>query len=270
MMNTVNKKISTVSRILIGVVVIFNCIFSARAASKLEEADEAYNKKDFRRALTLYKIVLDEKGASSNLYYNIGNANYRVGNTGNAIVAYERALRLDPSNTDARLNLDFVNSTVKGLPEDGSSFLSNIHRSVVSFTSPDKWAVIAFSLFMLILAGVAVYLFATNVTVRKAGFFGSLVMTVLFVYALVIAWQTASAPDYHDEAIVTAPNAKLTTTPGTAKSRTDKTIAIPEGSKVTIVDSLATPEDPVSPMWYNIRLNNNTEAWIGATGVERI
>jgi len=233
-------------------------------------ADSAYNAHSYRKALSLYSLALDQQGSSSELYYNIGNTHYRLGNIGHAVVAYERALRLDPSNDDARANLDFVNSTIKGKPEDGSTFLSNIHSGIVSLASPDGWAMVAMVLFITVLGCIALYLFTSNVMLRKIGFFGGLVILCLFIYATVIAWQTAYAIDNHDTAVVISSNAKLRTNPGTSKSPDGKTINIPEGTCVQIIDSMATPSDPVSPMYYNIRLNGTTEAWIGSSYVERI
>lgn len=272
MISTIHTSLA--KKVRATVITFFLLLFFSPSAlhgsTVLEQADSAYNAREFRTALSLYNKVLDTQGASSQLYYNIGNANYRVGNVGKAIIFYERALRLDPSNADARANLDYVNSTLRGLPEDGSSFLSNIHSNVVSFASPDSWGIVAFVLFLLTLGCVAFYLFATNTTLRKAGFFGGFIVLALFIYSFIIAWQTSDAQTRRDTAIVVRPNARLTSNPGTAKNRDEKTIAIPEGSKIEIIDSLATPNDPVTALWYNVVLNNNTQAWIDATDVEQI
>lgn len=264
------KHINPVLRTVATALILLATTLCASASTMLQKADSAYNANDYRGALTMYNKVLAEQGSSAGLYYNIGNAQYRAGNNGRAIVAYERALRLDPSHESARANLDFVNSMLPGLPEDGSSFLSNIHTNIVSFMSPTGWAIIALALFLVVLSLVALYLFVSNVTVRKIGFFGGLVLLFVFVYAAIIAWQTAGAADRHDVAIVVTQSAKLTTEPGVSNASGGKTVPVPEGSKVFITDSLPTPNDPVSPMWYNIRLNNQTEAWIAATDVERI
>lgn len=258
-------------RFILPLLIFAFCPTSQMSASSLiEQADSAYNAQNFRSALSLYNKVLDTKGATSDLYYNIGNANYRLGNVGQAIVAYERALRLDPSNADARVNLDFVNASLKGLPEDGSSFLSNLHQRATELSSPDGWSVTAIVLFILLLGCTATYLFAGRTSVRKIGFFAGIGMAVLFVYTFIIAWQTAGATDSHDVAIVINPSARLTSNPGTVKNKNEKTIAIPEGSKVEIIDSLATPNDPATSLWYQVGLNNNTRAWIDATNVETI
>lgn len=252
------------------VAILLGTANSAFGSTLLQQADSAYNAQNFRQALSLYNTVLDRKGASTELYYNIGNANYRLGNYGKAIVAYERALRLDPSNADARANLEFVNSMLKGLPEDGSSFLSNVHRNITSFASADGWSIVAFILFVAVLCCAAIYIFGTHTTLRKIGFFGGLAVLVLFIYSFIIAWQTADAPERKDIGIVVADNSRLTSNPGTAKNKNEKTIAIPEGSKVEIIDSLSTPNDPVASMWYQVLLNNNTQAWIDSGCIEKI
>lgn len=252
------------------VVTMSSTCFGAVDSKMLENADSAYNAQNFRSALSLYNQVLDNEGANSQLYYNLGNTHYRLGNIGKAVVNYERALRLDPSNEDARANLEFVNSGIKGLPEDGTSFLTTIHKHITSYATPDGWSIVAFVLFLLVLTCVGLYLFASGTSLRKTGFFGGIVLFVLFIYALVIAWQTSTSHENHEVAVVVSPKARLTSNPGTAKNKTEKTISIPEGTKIEILDSLSTPNDPVTAMWYNVALNSNTEAWIDASDVERI
>ena len=74
----------------------------------------------------------------------------------------------------------------------------------------------------------------------------------------------------HDDAVVIVPSTQLTSVPRAAKTSSDKVVTIHEGTKVEIIDSVATPDDPVSPMWYNVKINNNTKAWLRSADVERI
>lgn len=263
------KEYKHIKRFILFIVMGLSCL-CGNALTVLQQADSAYNAQDFRAALNLYNQALETQGSSSNLYYNIGNANYRIGNVGHAIVNYERALRLDPSNDDARVNLEFVNSNIKDLPEDGNSFLNNLHNSIVSYASPDAWGIITLVLFLMILGCVTIYLFSSHTTLRKIGFFTGIGVLVLFVYSFIIAWQTASAPQIKNTGIVVKTNSRITSNPGTGKNKEDKALAIPEGAKVEITDSLSIPEDPIATRWYNIELNNNTTGWIDASAVEII
>jgi len=240
------------------------------AKSNVEIADSAYNKRDYSLALQYYKKALGHDGTSSDLYFNIGNTYYRLGSLGQAVIAYERALKIDPSNSQARLNLEFVKTRITDRPEDDSSFLSNLHNKIVAKFSPDTWAWIAFGVFAVLMALVALYIFTANITVRKIGFFSAIVMVAVFAYTLVIAYSTAHLTDSHDTAVVIVPTTNLSSTPSTPKDKADKVVPIHEGTKVAIIDSLATPDDPNTMMWYHVKINNTTSAWVSGADIERI
>lgn len=246
------------------------CCVAAMAVTTAQRADSAYNKEDYREAIRLYEQSLAEDGRSSTVYYNLGNAYYRHDNVGKAVLSYERALRLNPTNADARQNLEFVKGRIQDRPEDDSSFFSNMHRGIVASCTADSWAWIAFGVFICFAGAAALYMFTNNVTLRKTGFFGGLVLLVLFIYVLCVASDASATAQSHEEAVVTVPGTQLSSAPRAARTSADKVVTIHEGTKVEIVDSVATPDDPVSPKWYEVKINNSTRAWLRSSDVERI
>lgn len=59
-----------------------------------------------RQSAEMYEIIVDKHDVqSSDLLTNAGNARLLAGDTGHAIALYHRALRLDPSDANARANL---------------------------------------------------------------------------------------------------------------------------------------------------------------------
>ena len=76
----------------------------------MQQGNDAYTKGDFAAAVQAYNAVLDAGYQSADLYYNLGNAHYRLEEYGFSILNYERALRLKPNFRDAKENLDLVNS----------------------------------------------------------------------------------------------------------------------------------------------------------------
>lgn len=243
--------------------------FSESFASPGVKADSLYNKEDYQNAITLYEKSLNEEGPDAETYYNLGNAFYRSGKIGKAVLSYERALKLDPTHQDSRINLEFVRSKIEDLPEDDSAFLSQLHSGIVHSLHPNSWAVVSAILFGIFLICVALYIFSPNVLVRKWGFFGGLVILIFFIYALFTTLTSVSEAKSHDEAIVIVPTTYLSSTPR-AQTGTDKTVAIHEGTKVEIVDSISTPDDPTSSKWYNVKINNSSKAWLKSADVERI
>ena len=77
------------------------------------EGNRLYQEGDFVGAVISYGAVVEGGFESAALYYNLGNAHFRVGEIAQAVVSYERALRLDSGNDDIRANLALVNERLQ-------------------------------------------------------------------------------------------------------------------------------------------------------------
>lgn len=253
-------------------IALYLSIFSltASAVNLATQADSAYNREAYGDAIRLYNESIAADGASSTVFYNLANAYYRDNQLGKAIIYYERALALDPSNSEARTNLDFVRTRIEDAPEDDTSFLYNLHKDISAIMSPDGWAWTALIFFVLMLSTVALYIFSSQVGRRKAGFFGGIIILFVFLYVVAIAWQTAGTYHRHDRAVVIVPTTNLTTAPRSSRGEKEKVVPIHEGTVVTILDSLSTPDDPNVGKWYDVKINNSSRAWLNASDVERI
>ena len=256
-------------KIIILLLALLSCTGSY-ALSIGQQADSAYNAENYRLAIELYQKSLEEEGRSAELYYNLGNAYYRNDKPGLAVVNYERALRIDPTDEDAKANLEFVRNRIQDRPEDDTAFLSKVHNSILSGMTANGWAWTAFVIFLFLLGAIALYIFSTDVRLRKTGFFGGIVLMVLFVYTLVVASDSTTRSTTHNMAVVIVPGTQLSSTPRAARTSADKVVTIHEGTTVEVIDSVPTPDDPVSPMWYNVKINNATKAWLRAIDVEKI
>ena len=71
------------------------------------QANEAYSREDFAAAIELYRQCL-QVAESAALHYNLANAYYELGDTGRAVLHYEKALAIEPTNPDTAANLSFV------------------------------------------------------------------------------------------------------------------------------------------------------------------
>lgn len=234
------------------------------AQSLTEQADSAYMADDFSRAVALYQQALDDEGSSSVLYYNLGNAYYRLNQLGEAVLCYNRALRLDPSNADARTNLDFVNSRITDRPTDNRSMVEIVTDRIVNAATPNAWAAIALVLFIAVIGAVALYIFASGVALRKWSFFGGIILAILFIIALIIARDAASRATSTSGAIIMDPAVQLSTSPRVPKDRSEEAFRLHEGTQVEILDSVATPADSINPMWYEVIVDGTHRAWLPA------
>jgi tetratricopeptide (TPR) repeat protein len=86
---------------------------TARAqGSELTAAEQAYRSGDYTKAAELYQSVLSRGLTSGEIYYNLGNCYYKVGQYGRAILNYKRAERLLGQDPDLEINLRLANLNV--------------------------------------------------------------------------------------------------------------------------------------------------------------
>jgi tetratricopeptide (TPR) repeat protein len=231
------------------------------------QADSAYSKDSYAQAEALYLQALKAGGSSSTLFYNLGNAYYRQGNLGKAIVNYERALKLDPTNSDARANLEFVNSKITDKQIDNGSYMYSLWERLVGLFTANTWAVLSLILFTLFIGGAATYIFASGIAVKKAAFFGGLIVLVFTIGSTIVAFSAADRVNSNSQAIILAPSSQLSTSPREVRSQSEQAFLLHEGTKVEIIDSIANPGEG---MWYEVVVGRGERAWVKATDVERI
>ncbi len=77
-----------------------------------DNANQLYEAGKYDQAKQGYDRLVKSGPWSANLYYNRGNAEWRLGQGGEAAADYERALELEPSHPQARANLDFVRDQI--------------------------------------------------------------------------------------------------------------------------------------------------------------
>ncbi len=242
-----------VRMILLAVISLSSFLFplSSHAVTKAE-ADSSYVRGQYQQAITQYEALL-KQGASADLYYNLGNAYYRTENIPEAVLNYERALLLSPGDRDIRFNLQIARSkTFDKIVPESEMFFVTWYRSLVSMMSVDAWARTALVSLALTIILLLVYLFSEKIWLRKAGFFGGVVLLLLFVGANIFAWQQKKDLLNRKGAIIFAPSVTVKSTP--AANGTDLFI-LHEGTKVVITDGSMKE-------WKEIRLADGKEGWI--------
>ena len=233
----------------------------------IEKANQAYKQELYNEALKLYLQEANETGVSSALYCNIGDTYYRLKDNVHAVLYYERALLLDPSNNDARFNLEFVRGKMQ-LPDDaGDSWFSNWVDQTVSRLSSNTWAIIAIITFLLFLAGVAAYLFLDNVLMRKIGFFGGALLIVASILANLAAFHVHQKATGAGGAIVMPEKVTLSTAPREPRDKQEEAFELMQGTRVEVVDSIA---DKENGKWLQVATAGGHKGWLKAGNIEVI
>lgn len=245
------------------------CIDSS-ATNLVQQADSAYEQEKYKESLVLYQQAAEQEGVSSDLYYNMGNAYYRTGNLAQSILSYERALRLDPSNDDARTNLEFVNSRIADKKGETGSFLSNFIESVANWFHSNTWAWISLILFLLCIITAGVYVYTTPVLIKKVGFFSGITFLLLTILSIYFSFKAKDIATDNTEAIITSKVSMLSTVPRKPISREEEAMLLHEGTKVKIIRSISQSGDSTGQTWLEVEVDNRHRAWINSSDIEKI
>lgn len=82
----------------------------AAPAEDFAAGNQFFQNKEYPKAIEAYDQALRQGVESAPLYYNLGNAYFKSGDLGHAVLYYLKARRLTPSDEDIQSNLDFARS----------------------------------------------------------------------------------------------------------------------------------------------------------------
>ena len=224
------------------------------------QADSAYQQEQYQQAAQIYEQLL-KRGESADLYYNLGNAYYRMDDITHAVLAYERALLLSPGDADVRFNLQMARSkTIDKIVPESEMFFVTWYRSLVRMMSVDAWGRTAIVSLLCAMLLVLVYLFAQRIWLRKVGFFGGILFLVVFLAANVFGFQLQQSLLHRTGAIIMHSAVPVKSTP--SKNGTDLFI-LHEGTHVDIIDDTMRG-------WREIRVADGKSGWVELKEIEII
>lgn len=249
-----------IKRIVLILPVLFMSWFSWADAGREQQAEQFYAAGKYSDAVELYKQMLAAGEESAALYYNLGNAYYKMGENTQAILNYERALLLDPSDNMARYNLKMAQQAVvdkiEVLPE---LFLVRWYKALETHFSADQWGYISVALFILFLIMAALFFYSRSVALKKTVFFIGIVAFLLTLGTIFFAMQQSKRISDREYAIIITPSV---TVKGAPDNSGTSLFLVHEGLKVKVVSELG--------QWYNIRLADGNEGWVAKSDLEKI
>lgn len=224
----------------------------AQPAETVARANEEYRAERFVEAIDLYKQAAAAGRTNAALFYNLGNAQYRTGDFGGAILNYQRALTLEPQHPEADANLRVARDKARALELRTSWW----ERLTARISSAYLAIAAAASFWIAALATTALLMFRR----RSATIIATLAIAILSLGATASAlYARETGSRGRSLAIVTAKNieARLATA-----DNAGSVLVLPPGSEINI---LSTRGD-----WIYAALPNDLRGWIPATSAERV
>lgn len=225
-----------------------------------DRANTAYINNDFRTAIELYRRIGAQGLHSGKLYYNLGNAWFKEGAVGRAVLNYRRALALNPGDEDARYNLRvaerMTKDRIEAVPE---FFLTGWLRECRTLLSGTVWAICSLVALGGLLAAVLLFLLSRRLVWRKTGFYASCALSLLLVATLCFAAVDRNRQLRNATAVVLAESVAVKSSPD--RSATDLFI-LHEGTAVAVSDELGE--------WCEVTIADGKRGWMERAKLERV
>jgi len=232
---------------------------SEQSEDLFTRANALYAKAQYQQALNSYQKIIAAGEHSAAVYFNMGNASYKLGDLPSALLYYERAHRLSPNDEDINANIRLANSKtrdkIEELPE---FFLSRWWTSVYLSFSANVFAVCSVILLLAASAFLIVYFFAHRITIKKPSFFIAVTFFALGFCAIFMLSQQIS---YFDQKHAIVFNSPVYVKSAPAETARDL-LLIHEGVKVTVLED--------KQQWLRVRLANGSEGWMKAADLKEI
>jgi tetratricopeptide (TPR) repeat protein len=244
----------------IFVLILMLCGLSIKPNEILKKAEQAYDAKNYKQAIELYKQLIDDGKRAYQLYFNLGNAYYRNKDLGYAIYYYEMARKLNPNDQDISINLSIATSkTIDKIDAKENFFISAVKSNVVNLFTTNQWA--WFSIASIFLACALFFLFiaSASVLIKRISFVLSFLFLGVFILVYVSGNTALNSKHENKFAIILKKEVKVTNEP--TPSAVLK-FMLHEGTKVKIVEAKGE--------WVLIKLDNGNEGWLSQAEVGTI
>jgi tetratricopeptide (TPR) repeat protein len=223
-----------------------------------DQGNKLYNEGNYEEAITKYESILDKGQHSAELYFNLGNAHYKLNHIAPSIYNYEKALLLKPNDQEIKNNIGFArNMTIDGIetiPEVGfSKFVNNISKSM----SFERWGISAIALVVLFVVLFLTYYFTYSSGRKRLAFIGSMATLILSLVALAFAFHNYGLMANDQPAIVFAQETQVKSEPNL---RSNEAFVLHEGTKIQILDTVNN--------WKKIKLADGKTGWISKDDIK--
>jgi tetratricopeptide (TPR) repeat protein len=225
---------------------------STFAQTDFDKANQEYAQGHFPEAISGYEALVRAGQYGANLFYDLGNAYFRVGDFGRAILNYERVLALERHHPEAAANLQIARDEARALELQQSR-----PERYLQFASVNEYSIAAAIAFWLAVFAIVMLIFARR---RSATLIATLMLCLLVsAVAIYAAYTLERGSNGSALAIVTGKNVQARL--ATADSA-NSVLALPPGSEVKI---LSTRGD-----WIYAALPNTLRGWIPAKDAQQV
>lgn len=239
-------------KIFLVFVIVSSVSFPSDLSELMRKGNEYYKNNQYQLAIEEYNKAFKQGYEGATLYYNLGNAHYRLGEVGYAILYYEKALKFSPSDEDTKHNLALARLNLKDKVDSlPPFFIFNIWEGLIALFSVTGWTFVTYIFYILLLIAVIAYFFSKSSTQQRVSFFSGAAFLLLMLFSVLLLNVKMNKEYRLKNGIILQPEVTAKTSPDNSSK---DGFTIHEGLKVKLEDRVDN--------WVKIRLNDGKVGWI--------
>lgn len=245
---------------LLLLIFLISSLVTGQNEQLFEQANTQYGEGNYEEAIELYEQILENGEASVAVYYNLGNAHYKLNNVAPSIYYFEKALQLDPKDPDVNNNIALARQrTLDEISENEETGFSKIIKDVVSTFSVNTWAKIAIGFSVLFAAFFLAYYFNTRPRAKRLFFAGAVVVFLLGAGSIFFAMKQREIQLNNQFAIIYVEEAGVRDEPS---MREETAFSLHEGTKARVLENYQG--------WVKIELADGTQGWVEDKSLKKL
>ena len=217
-----------------------------------DQGTSRYAKEQYQQAIDSWKLIEKTGNESAALYYNLGNAYYKLNKVAPSIYYYEKALQLAPNDTDIKTNLGFAQNTrVDAIEELPKNFITKTYERLYSIATYETWAKMTVAFVAICVFAFLLYYFVDTSGKKRLFLVISITAFLLLFISLALAYSTYNNVNKEQPAIIFAESVAIK---NEASLGSETSFELHEGTKVNILETKGD--------WSHIIIANGKEGWI--------
>ncbi len=225
-----------------------------------QQANQAYQKKHYQKATNLYDSLRKAGYASPNLYFNLGNAYYKLNRMPESILFYEKAQKNSGFREDVTHNLSLAREQI---PDDvemkQSTLLGTWWNNAVRYFSLSTWSKITVVLIWLACLSFAGFLTLIRERLKRLALVTGPIAILLFIGSMVLTAERYQYSTQNHHAVIFSPRVDVKRAPD---PKSEKMFILHAGTKVALKNELE--------RWQKIRLPNGEQGWVKENALRTI
>lgn len=245
---------------LLFVMVFVSLSAFSQNVNLFDQGKELYKNGKYQQAINSWMKILENGEHSAALYFNLGNAHYKLNHIGPSVYYYEKALQLAPNDPDIKNNLAFAeNARIDAIEPLPQTVFSKWYENLSGIFTYNGWAIVAVAFAIGFVALFLFYYFAFSEKKKRLLFVSAMLAGFLLVTSLAMAFLTYGDYTKNQPAIIFANEIEVKTEPTLGSNVAFK---LHEGTKVQILAQ--------DGNWFRITLADGKDGWIPASDLKQL